>query len=354
MRSRIDLQLLLPAVLLTVLGSFVIWSVYPELIGYHLLSVAIGVGLFLIISQINFIRYYMLWPVVYLLLIIGLVVVFGQPAVRGSHRWIEIGRFTIQLAELGKPALAFALAGFASFFLLRSFRNVATYLVLGIVPAFLVMQEPDLGNAVLYTIMILVIMFAGYVKYRYLFYLALIAMLFLPIGWHALEGYQQDRLVVFVRPEYDPQGIGYNATQALIAVGSGGLSGKGLGQGTQSHLRFLPESHTDFIFASLTEELGFIGSFVMMGLYCVIFYRLLVYIIGSVHIFNRLFVIGIYIQLFIQTVVNIGMNLGLVPITGVTLPLVSFGGTSIVATLVSLGMCQAIYYSQRQDEMLIR
>lgn len=354
MRLRIDLQLLLPAVLLTVLGSFVIWSVNPELIINHLLSVAIGVGLFLIISRIDFIRYYMLWPVVYLLLIIGLVIVFSQPAVRGSHRWIDLGRFTIQLAELGKPALTFALAGFASFFLLRSFRNVVTYLVLGIVPTFLVMKEPDLGNAVLYTVMIIVIMFAGYVKYRYLFYLALLAMLLLPIGWHALEGYQQDRLMAFVRPEYDPQGIGYNATQALIAVGSGGLSGKGLGQGTQSHLRFLPESHTDFIFASLTEELGFVGSFVMMGLYCVIFYRLLVYIIGSVHIFNRLFVTGIYIQLFIQTVVNVGMNLGLVPITGVTLPLVSFGGTSIVATFVSLGMCQAIYYSQRQDEMLIR
>ena len=354
MKFKVDLQLLLPAALLSVLGSFVIWSVNPDLIVGHLLSVGIGVVLFLVISQFNLVRYQMLWPAIYILLAVGLVAVFGQPAIRGSHRWIVIGEYTIQVAELGKPALAFVLAGFASIFLLRTFRNVVVYLILGFVPAFMVMKQPDLGNAILYLVMILTMMFAGYVKYRYLLYLVLIGTLLLPLGWSALEGYQQSRIVAFVQPDYDPQGIGYNATQALIAVGSGGLSGKGLGQGTQSHLRFLPESHTDFIFASLTEELGFIGSFVLLGLYAVLFYRLLVCAMSSKSIFNRLFLIGIYIQLFIQTVVNVGMNLGLVPITGVTLPLVSFGGSSVVVTFISLGMAQAVFQSERQDELLIR
>src|SRR3989344_3122018 len=127
MKFKVDLQLLLPAALLSVLGSFVIWSVNPDLIVGHLLSVGIGVVLFLVISQFNLVRYQMLWPVVLILLVVGLLAVFGQPAIRGSHRWIVIGKYTIQVAELGKPALAFALAGFASTFLLRTFRNVAVY-----------------------------------------------------------------------------------------------------------------------------------------------------------------------------------------------------------------------------------
>ena len=354
MKLRIDLHLLLPSVLLTVLGSFVIWSVNPELIAAHLLSVGIGIVLFLVISQFNLGRYRVLWPVVYILLLLGLLAVFGQPVIRGANRWIVIGTYTIQIAELGKPALAFALSGFASFFLLRSFRNVVAYLALGFLPAFLVMKQPDLGDTVLYTIMIATIMFAGYVKYRYVMYLVLVVILLLPLGWFTLEDYQHERLVAFVQPDYDPQGIGYNATQALIAVGSGMFTGKGLGQGTQSHLRFLPESHTDFIFASLTEELGFIGGSVLLGLYAVLFYRLLKYAMDSKSVFNRLFLTGVYIQLFVQTVVNVGMNLGLIPITGVTLPLVSFGGSSVVATFISLAAAQAVHQSQRQDELLIR
>jgi len=354
MKFHVDLQLFLPAVLLSILGSFVIWSVNPALISAHLFSVGIGIVLFLVISQLILVRYQALWPLVYILLIIGLLVVFAQPAIRGSQRWIILGSYRLQVAEFGKPAIAFAMAGLATYFLLRSFRNVVTYLTLGLAPAFLVMKQPDLGDAVLYTVVVLVIMFAGYVKYRYLLYLAVLATILLPLGWFTLESYQQARLISFIQPEYDPQGIGYNATQALIAVGSGGLFGRGLGQGTQSHLRFLPESHTDFIFASLTEELGFIGGALLLGLYIVLFYRILICIMDSKSIFNRLFLIGIYIQLFVQTVVNIGMNLGLVPITGVTLPLVSFGGSSIITTFVSLGMVQAMHGSQRHDELVIR
>jgi len=173
-----------------------------------------------------------------------------------------------------------------------------------------------------------------------------------PLVWNHLADYQKSRIITFLNPSYDIQGAGYNALQALIAVGSGGLFGRGLGAGTQSMLRFLPEFHTDFIFASTVEQLGFIGGIILLMLY----FALLVFVLRSgtgKDAFGRLVSYGAFAQIFFQVLVNVGMNMAIIPITGITLPLFSFGGSSIVATCITLGIVSA-KEPKKDDAIAIR
>ena len=180
----------------------------------------------------------------------------------------------------------------------------------------------------------------------------LILLVGIPFTWPHLENYQKLRILTFINPTYDIQGAGYNAYQALIAVGSGGWLGKGLGQGTQSKLAFLPEYHTDFVFAAGIEQVGFIGGLVLLVLYAYFLFSILN---NGSHIgsFPRLVVWGIFAQLLIQIIVNIGMNVGLIPITGITLPLVSFGGSSIMGIFIGLGIIASVT-RQKQEPIAIR
>lgn len=353
-RFSFSLLLVLPAMLISILGSFIIWSVNPDLLSSHLVFLLAGFVIFLALSRIDIIFLRALSPLTYILLLIGLLFLFTQPAIRGAQRWLIIGNTTIQLAEIGKPLYILALAWICSRFIPRSLRHLLIFLLIGIFPILLVLRQPDLGNAVLYLAVFLGLFFSSYSKLRYLVVFTLFGMLLLPLGINQLADYQKERLVSFVTPNYDPQGIGYNAAQALIAVGSGRLTGRGLGSGTQSHLRFLPESDTDFVFASLTEELGFVGGFLLLLSYSILLYGILNAAAKSTILFTRLLAIGIFVQLFAQIFVNIGMNLGLVPITGVTLPLVSSGGSSIISTFIALGLVQSIASYKEKREVVIR
>lgn len=354
MNFKVDLRFQLPILVIGLLGTFIIASVNQDLLFSHLVSFSIGIMLFGLLSQI---RPQLLRAVslpLYFLLIIGLIFLFTQPALRGAQRWLVVGSRSVQVAELGKPVYLLALAGIASGFGLKSGRGFTIFAAFGLLPVFLILKQPDLGDSILYLLVWVGILFAAFVPFRYITILIVAGALILPFSWGQLEGYQKERVFSFVNPQYDPQGIGYNAAQALIAAGSGGLAGRGIGQGTQSHLRFLPESHTDFIFASLVEELGFAGGFLLLSAYAVLFYSILRSALFTDLLFNRLVFLGVFTQIFTAVFINAGMNLGLVPITGITLPLFSYGGSSIVGTLASLGLAQSIMQTRRAREVVIR
>lgn len=354
MRLIPDLRLFLPTIVISGLSGFLIWSTNSHLLANHAAAIGIGLAVFFIISQLRLEVLQKSWLILYIILFAGLLLLFTQPEIRGAQRWLIIGPLSIQIGEIGKPLYIIALAGLFSNFLPRTAKNFLILVLAGILPILLIAKQPDLGDAVLYSAVWLGLSLTGHIRFRFLAVLLFIGAVLLPLGWRSLADYQRERLVSFVQPDYDPQGIGYNAAQALIAVGSGKFWGRGLGQGTQSHLQFLPESYTDFIFASLTEELGFLGGAILLVAYSIMLYRILTLALATGEIFPRLLAIGAFTQLFSQLFVNIGMNLGIVPITGVTLPLVSYGGSSMVSTFMVLGLVQVIANSKPQQELVIR
>lgn len=269
-----------------------------------------------------------------------LVFIFGVET-RGSIRWIPIGPINIQPSEFAKPAIILFLADFWSKRAVTWASIVKSFLWLAPVLA-LVFKQPDLGTTITLTVIWLGSIFAAGISFKKTLILFLIIGLTVPLGLTGLAGYQRERLTSFLSPQQDPLGVGYNIIQSTIAVGSGQLLGRGLGQGTQSHLQFLPEFRTDFIFAAISEELGFLGSVGILVIYfCLISYVLKISV-RSPDLFGYLVCFGVAVMLFSQTAINIGMSVGLVPITGVTLPLISYGGSSLISTLISLGLVASV------------
>lgn len=270
---------------------------------------------------------------------------------RGVAAWIQVGSIFIQPVEVAKLSLIILLSKFFSNRHIEIYR-IRHLIVSGIyflIPTVLVLRQPDLGSAfVLVAIWLAIIIFSG-MKLRHISLLALASLAIAAIGWFfVLAPYQQDRLTSFLNPYADPKGAGYQMIQSMIAVGSGGLWGKGLGYGSQSHLNFLPEAETDFIFAAFAEEWGFIGVAVMLLLFFTIFFRIIWIGMRSSDSFSRLFVIGFAAFIFAQAFVHIGMNMGVMPITGITLPFVSYGGSSLVSLLAGVGILQNIKISSRK------
>ncbi|MBI3341878.1 FtsW/RodA/SpoVE family cell cycle protein [Candidatus Curtissbacteria bacterium] len=223
----------------------------------------------------------------------------------------------------------------------RKFKNVITGLVIAGIPALLVFKEPDLGNALsILAIWGVVSIIAGF-KLRHATILVAVIVFLILIGFEFLSPYQKNRIESFANPNSDPLGTGYNVLQSQIAAGSGGIFGKGLGKGSQSQLNFLPEAESDFIFASFVEQLGFLGAALLLSLYIYLIYRILSFDY-SIDTFSKLLVTGTCSFMAFQFFVNVGMNLGLLPVTGITLPLVSYGGSSLVSTLFLLGIVSSI------------
>jgi rod shape determining protein RodA len=196
----------------------------------------------------------------------------------------------------------------------------------------------------------------GGMNLSYLISLVLGVLLLSPLGWRFLASYQRDRILTFINPRHDPLGIGYNAIQSAIAVGSGLLFGRGLGRGVQSQLQFLPERHTDFIFASFSEAFGFLGTVFLLLIFFLLLRRILLIAHSALNNFESLIALGVFAILLSQVFINSGMNLGILPITGVTLPLVSYGGSSLISTMVLLGIVNAIHRNnlKRENTLEIR
>lgn len=278
------------------------------------------------------------------LLLLVLVIVFGT-TVRGTTGWIGFGSFRIQPVEVTKIIMIIFLASFLSKkkTQLSIMVRIITSVILVFVPVFLILKQPDFGSAMIIVGSWAVMLSVSGISKKNLFILCLIGVMAATSSWFFLRPYQKERIENFVNPYNDPKGSGYNVIQSMVAVGSGGILGKGLGHGSQSQLNFLPEKHTDFIFAVVTEELGLLGAAIVFALFGVLFYRLKEIARLSNDNFGYLLAIGIISMLFLQMLVNIGMNIGIMPVAGVPLPFMSYGGSSLVMTLLSIGIIQSIY-----------
>lgn len=349
--KNFDFLILLAVVVVASLGLTILWSVAPALLSQQFIFLILGFILFFSFSRIDFRLFahfkwfFYLFPCFLLLL----TFFFGSWT-RGAVRWIEIGPLRLQPSELAKPFLIVFFASFLSSGL--SFKRVLVSFFLLLIPLFLVFKQPDLGNTLILLAFFTTIVIMGGLRPIFIWLGTFLVGGLTPFFWYFLKDYQKERLISFLNPYHDPLGAGYNLFQAMIAVGSGQIIGRGLGRGTQSHLQFLPEHHTDFIFASLAEELGFVGSFILLFAYGLLLWRILKTAERIQDPFGVLICGGVFGMLLTQIFINIGMNIGLLPITGITLPLVSYGGSSLISTLLSLGLVESVAREIKRKETL--
>ncbi|MBI2617039.1 rod shape-determining protein RodA [Candidatus Gottesmanbacteria bacterium] len=351
--SFFDYGITVATVSLLGIGFAVLVSTSPTLVGNFILFIIVGIIGFITFATIDYRQWSRFRWVFYVGSLLLLVSLFFAPSIRGSTRWIDVGIFRIQPSELIKPLVVIILASIISKEKKTTLFSFFKHAVLLLPFLGLIFMQPDLGNVIVYigTFLIMEIMNGLSLKFVFLGTIGLGA--FAPLFWRILKEYQRVRILSFLNPEIDPAGTGYNALQAIIAIGSGQLWGLGLGRGTQSHLLFLPEYHTDFVFASLVEELGFIGGLLVLTFYALFLSRFLVASKNADDSFGRLLALGLFAQLFIQVIINIGMNLGLLPITGITLPLISYGGSSILSTFINIGILTSILALNRRRSPIV-
>jgi rod shape determining protein RodA len=317
------------------------------------LYAVVGIALMIAICRLDYSRLRGVRITIYAAMIGSIVAVFlFGTAVRGSNRWIELPDFRFQPAELAKVLLCVSLAALVLERIRRPFdlRQTLTLLALGLAPAGLVFLQPDLGSGlVLVVVTLAVIYFAGTPWQHFAAIAAIaaalaggVAALGPAVGVDVLRGYQEDRLTSFLHPSDDPADASYQVNQAVIAVGSGERTGRGE-DATQTELLFLPERHTDFVFAAIGERFGFAGAAFVILLYALLLWRGLRVMSLSQSFYGTLIAGGIVAMLGFQIVVNVGMNLGMMPVTGVPLPLMSYGGSSVIATFLALGLLQSIH-----------
>ena len=323
-----------------------------------------GVGLVLMyaFSRLDYSRLRELrYPIYGVMLgLIALVLVIAT-ATRGAHSWIALPFFNFQPSELGKVLLIVALAGFLVDRMRRMGRDTtARIMLLGLIPTMVVMAEPDLGSAMVYVAGTLALLFVAGAPWRHFAALgALIAVAITLVlvvapmaGVDVLKPYQVDRLTSFLHPSANPGDESYQQQQALIAMGSGEKTGRGVANATQTSLNFLPEHHTDFIFAVIGETFGFAGCALVLSLYALLIWRGLHILTIAKNLYGALIAGGITVMLLFQLFVNIGMNVGIMPITGVTAPLLSFGGSSMLATFIALGLLHSVHAQARETSEL--
>jgi len=312
----------------------------------QLLAVAIGISLLFFLSGYDYRALIAYSTRLYLAaLIILLLVLFLGITNRGTSGWIGLFNLNFQPVELVKIIMIIFLASFLSQKKkeLSTFSKMAGSFIMAAIPIFLVVRQPDFGSAMVIAGIWLGMLLVARVDRKSLFFLLAVFLIAVSISPFYFKTYQKERLINFIRPENDPKGSGYNVLQSIVAVGSGGLWGKGLGHGSQSQLNFIPEKHTDFIFAVIAEELGLFGVLVILFLFGLVFYRLKEIARLARDEFGYLLVVGIILMFFLQVSVNIGMNIGLVPVAGLPLPLLSYGGSSLVSIFLAIGLVQSVY-----------
>ena len=341
MRSRsVDKTFLLGIIYLVVFSVIMLRSLAPDLFPSYFIYIAVGFLSFFLFSKIDFDIISLFSKHLYYFSIVFLILplIIGQ-VTRGTVRWIDIGGLHLQPAEIVRPFLLVFFAVFLTEKEVTVKRLVQAFLYL-LIPSFLILVQPSLGVSILTAVAFFGVLLASGVNKKRIALAVGVAIAALPLFWFLLAPYQKIRITSFLNPASDPYGEGYNSIQSMISVGSGKIVGRGLGKGVQTQLAFLPERHTDFIFASVSEELGLVGSvFLLSGVFFIL-WKLTFYMENSESPGVRAFVAGVFLTLFTQTLVNVGMNLGILPITGLPLPLVSAGGSSFLATMTALGICQ--------------
>jgi len=322
---------------------------WQEIYKRQILWLAIGLVCFFFISKFN---YRKLWDAnyfIYALAVFFLLLVFGLGVIRlGAQRWLRIAWFNFQPSEFAKLAMIIFLARYFSrksiddTSLLSGkfgiFRGIILPLIFVGLPMFLIIEQPDLGSGLMLMLVFVGLLYLTHVRIKYILGLLAALVLPLPFFWHFLHDYQKQRLLVFLNPNIDPLGAGYTVIQSRIAIGSGGFFGRGWLHGSQSQLYFLPESHTDFIFATFSEQWGFLGSVLLVLIYYLIIRQGFVIAQRTQDSFGKLLAYGISLLLALQVFINIAMNMGLAPVVGLPLPLMSYGGSSVLVTFIALGI----------------
>lgn len=352
-RLTADPTLTLGYILGGVLGSVILGSISPERFFQHVVMLIVGLVLFFYLAKQESAVYRSFAPVAYISSILVLLATFIFVTVtRGTTSWLDLGFFRFQPSELSKPLLIISFAFLLEHFPPKNLRNILLNTIVFAIPTLLIYLQPDLGTALIVTVIWLTQIFVAGIPWRYIIVSTALLALLVPFIPRFLHDYQLARLTSFVDPFSDPLGSGYNVIQSMIAIGSGGITGKGLGEGTQSHLHFLPERHTDFVFASAAEELGLIGSLSIIIYLGILIYRHLDTLTRANTRFSRYVISGGLTYFAFQSLLNIGMNSGIAPVTGITLPLISYGGSSIIATAIILGISSSTIQGGQTTRLL--
>ncbi len=346
-RIHLDGPLLFALLLLAIIGLIVIYSAGSQDSGLMLRQIfrlLLGFIIMVAIAQIHpsSLSHWSPWIFAAGILMLVLVLVLGEVG-KGAQRWLNLGLFRFQPSELMKLALPMMIAYYLGHAPLppRKLRLLACSLLL-IIPTFLVAKQPDLGTALIIASSGIFGLFLAGIRWRLIISMFVLLAASAPFAWNMMHEYQQRRVLTFINPETDPLGAGYHIIQSTIAIGSGGVYGKGWLNGTQSHLDFLPERSTDFIFAVLSEEFGLIGVLLLLSIYLFITARGLMIASQAQDTFTRLLAGSLTLTCFVYVFVNIGMVSGLLPVVGVPLPLISYGGTSLVTIMASFGILMSI------------
>ena len=352
----IDFVLVFCLLTLGIISSFSMYSTDGGEILYHTKSHIIRFSIFFILmifTSFISLRFWFLSGYLFYIVVLGLLFwasFFGITA-QGSQRWINLYFLNLQPSELMKIAIIIC---FAKFFHrvqidnVNSLKNTLIPLIVLIIPIFLVISQPDLGTSILIALSGLVVVWLAGINVKYFVYSTLVFIISAPFIISFLKPYQKLRILAFFNPDKDPLGAGYQIIQSKIAVGSGGILGKGFLKGTQGYLEFLPEKHTDFIFTLFSEEFGFLGSFILLAIYAIIIFRVVMIGSSSRSFFGRLFCYGYGASLTVYITVNMSMVLGLLPIVGSPLPIMSYGGSSMLATMIGFGIVMSAKIYNRQ------
>jgi rod shape determining protein RodA len=350
--KKIDVTLIITVLLLCIYGIIMIRSAtlsfgHDRNVKVQIISTILGfIGILILVLmdyQLIGKLYIPIYVVSVLMLVLVLFLGIGEDQ-WGARSWLSIGGFSFQPAEISKVGVIIFLAKYIEknknqinkpFTLLK-------ILIFAGIPIFLILMQPDLGTAVVFVFFVAVMLFTAGLDIRYFGYACLAGIVSLPIIWLNLKDYQKDRIISFINPEMDVSNTGYQAMQSKIAIGSGKIFGRGLFKGVQTQYNYVPEKQTDFIFAVVGEELGFVGGFILILLYFLLLYRLIKIARNSNDMFGSMMIIGFTAMFFIHIWENIGMTIGLMPITGIPLPFMSYGGTFQLINLLCIGIALSV------------
>lgn len=350
--NKINWSFLVPSLGLVLVSLSLLFSIDMSLFKDQFVSLIISLAAYFIIAQIDFKLLSQNAIMLYILSIVLLSIVFviGIES-RGAVRWINIFGFSIQVSEVLKPFFIVIFAAFITHTKERGLLKLLLMLTLFAPIFFLVLKQPDLGNALIYLFVLGFMLLLAQFPIIYFIGLGVIMLLPMPFLFNMLHEYQKQRIYTFLNYGHDPLGISYNALQSMISVGSGGWFGKGFGHATQSLLQFLPERHTDFIFATLSETFGFLGVTIVLVLFTFLLWKIYQLAAFSHDAFVYLVIMGFYMVILTHAFLNIGMNIGIVPIVGITLPFVSYGGSSLLTNFIILGILTSLGRSFNPSEV---
>lgn len=340
-----DIPLTLSTFFLIVFGGVVLNSLDKTLFPTYYIYIVVAVVFFIIFSLIDFDIITLFSKHLYIISVILLLVtlIVGR-VTRGTVRWIHVGPGSFQPAEIVRPFLILFFAGYLGTDRV-DIKKIVKAIILLVLPVILILAQPSLGVSILTVAGFLGVLLAGRFNKKYVLIGIILCFAFAPVVWKFMVPYQKERILSFLNPGSDPKGSGYNSIQATIAAGSGRVFGTGLGKGIQTQLAFLPEKETDFIFASIAEELGIVGAGLVLIATFLILLRIIHFMERSVSPSARAYLSGFFVVYLIQVFVHVGMNMGMLPITGLPLPLLSAGGSSLLATMIGLGIALGAYKS---------